>query len=135
MKDVFDIKAAVKGIIYPLLSANGISAKIYDVKPDGYKGIYIVVAHVSTTNETLQDSVVYVRVHVPNLVLNISGATDDSQPDNETLERITKVLTPALDNVQAGNYMMYIEWAPNIESEPEMKYHYVAIRLKIEIVN
>ena len=135
MKDVFDIKKAVKGIISSALSSGSISARIFDGRPKTYKGNYIVVAHVSTTNETLQDSVLYVRIHVPNLVMQTEGVTDNSQPDIATLEAISKVVTPALDDIQSGDYAIFVEWAPTIENEPDLNEHYVSIRLNVKIIN
>lgn len=84
----------------------GITGKVYWLnQPKNSTKEDIVVRSVAMNAEAMQEGVVNVNIHMPNLVLN----NDDTQPNFVRFETIAAVLVETLADVWGTDYNFHIE--------------------------
>lgn len=116
---------AVSGGIYKL------SRPLNSAKED------IVVNSITLNADQLQEGVLNVNIHVPNLTLEIGGVTDNSQPNFSRLKALTDTVVGILIDQWAddGSYNFSVQQPGNPIAEPDINQHYSNIRIEFFSVN
>lgn len=121
-------------ILYQILKltssiTSAISGKVYkDRRPDNSDKEDIVVNSLPINFEQVQQAVLNVNIHVPNLKLNINGVQDNSQPDRVRLDTITDLVMTAVKDHVGSDYWFFIQQQNVFPSENFME-HYSNIRI------
>lgn len=105
MKTTFDLV----DIIWTALNAsdlkNQITGGIYKYqRPLNSKNEDVVINSLPVTNDQLQKAIINVNIHVPNLVIDINGAQDSTQPDGARLKELGELAIAALDDKNGYRY-------------------------------
>ncbi|MBF9252485.1 hypothetical protein I2I11_04195 [Pontibacter sp. 172403-2] len=66
-------------------------------RPANSRNEDVVINSLALTNQQLQQGVVNVNIHVPNLKLNLDGATDNTMPDLARMYEIEQAIYPILE--------------------------------------
>jgi hypothetical protein len=126
--------------VYDLLSIPTVTDTLEDgelfltKRPVGHKKIAVVIKTLAVTGEQLQKAVVNVNIHVPNLINNIDGQPDMTQPDRNKLNEIAAVVIEALKNGILDDTVTGIGDAVMID-DPELQEHYMNIRIETSSIN
>lgn len=87
-------------------AATGITGGIWLLRRPKNSAKEDIVVNVITMNaDPMQEGVLNVNIHVPNLVL----ATDDTQPDIERMDKIATALIPKLADIWGPDWNFRIE--------------------------
>lgn len=111
MKTSFD----VVDLIYAYLRDNSpvkqlLSGGVYKhLRPINSKTEDVVINSLGLNNAVVQNGVANVNVYVPNLILNINGMQDTTQPNHKRLKELTAVLIEVLHEVWIGDYMFEVQ--------------------------
>ena len=129
MRNTFDLVS----IIYLALKTNAITSAITgnvykNQRPLNSDKIDIVVGSLPVNAEQIQQAVLNVNIHVPNLKLSINGAQDNTQPDLVKLNAVTKLVTIELKDKVGGDYWFDIQQQTLFASESANE-HYSNIRV------
>lgn len=119
------LASAVSGGIYKL------SRPVNSIKED------VVINSITLNSDQLQEGVLNVNIHVPNLSLSIDGVVDNSQPNFSRLKTLTSIAVGILTDVWAvdGNYNFNVQEPGNPIEEPDINQHYSNIRIEFISVN
>lgn len=96
----------------------------------------VVINCLPISGGQLQDGIMNVNIHVPNLVLSIGGIQDDTQPDSARLSSLTKMAIQVFEDYWAelGDVNFSLE-NQSLFEEPEINQHYTNLRLRFNAVN
>jgi hypothetical protein len=64
----------------------------------------VVINSLPINNSQMQSGVFNVNIHVPNLVLNINGNIDTTQPNHERIKQLTALAIVELTDVWLNDY-------------------------------
>lgn len=126
---------ATRTVFKALASANtrealNLTGKVYWlVRPKNSNKEDIVVLPLAMNAEVLQEGIVNVNIHVPNLVL----ADDDTQPNFERFEMIANHITSTLKDVWGTDYNFKIDDAAT--PIPDGKNWFCNIRIRYWTLN
>lgn len=121
-------------IIYLVLTANAtimgaINGKVYkNQRPLNSDKQDIVVGSLPINAEQIQQTVMNVNVHIPNLKISINGAQDNTQPDLVKLEAVTAMVIEGLKDKVFGDYWFDIQ-QQNLFADEATNEHYSNIRI------
>lgn len=116
-------------ILYQILKLNtgittAISGKVYkDNRPINSGKEDIVVNSLPINFEQVQQAVLNVNIHVPNLELNINGVQDNTQPNLARLETITDLVITAVKDHVGSDYWFFIQQQNVFPSDPLGEYY------------
>ncbi len=90
MKTTFDIV----NVIYEFLSSANlpISGGVYKRRPTGSTQEDVVIGSLPINNEQVQQTVLNINVHIPNITVVVNGIQDNTQPDSKRLNEVTKLV-------------------------------------------
>jgi len=69
----------------------------------------IVVNSLALTGQQLQQGVVNVNIHVPNLKVNLDGAADNTMPDLARMHAIEQVLYPLINDNDQKSFWIWVD--------------------------
>ena len=92
----------------------------------------VVINSLATVNTQLQKGVMNVNIHVPNLLVNVSGGSNQSTPDHNRINALTLIAIGLLKDVWGDNWDFDIE---QINLIMEEKSSYNNIRLVFQSLN
>lgn len=114
-----------------------ISGGIYKKRPLNSR-LEDVIINSPTINATqLQEGLVNVNVHVPNLVISVNGVQDHTQPDTLRLQQLVDMAVLSLTDTwqNDGDINFTVQQVSGLIEEAENDSHYVNIRLLYYAVN
>lgn len=126
--------------IYALLNVPGVTGTLDDgemfltKRPVNNRKIAIVVKTLATSGEQLQKAVVNVNIHVPNLVINVDGQPDNSQPDRDKLNQVAGAVIEILKDALLNDTITGVGDTVMID-DPELGEHFMNIRIEISSIN
>lgn len=126
-----------ENIIFKTLSASNtlnISGDVYKHRPLNSHQEDIIVGSLPISNDDIQKAVLNINVHVPNLIVNISGAQDNTQPNLARLNELTRLVWQLLDNQFFNGYWFYVQ-QQNLFADEQTNEHYSNIRLEFYSIN
>lgn len=96
----------------------------------------IIIGCLPITGSQLQEGIVNVNIHVPNLVVNAGSTQDATQPNSIRLEELAAYALVFLQNLvlEVGEVNFSID-NQMVFAEPDVNEHYVNIRLQCYAVN
>lgn len=126
-------------IIWQLLNgsplADAITGGVYkNLRPLNTAKEDVVINCLPVNNAQLQQGVANVNIHVPNLILNVNGVQDKTQPNHARLQLLTGLAIQELLNVWEGDYNLDIE-QQTIFADEEANSHYSNIRIQFNNIN
>lgn len=113
----------------------GLSGGIYKVtRPANSKVEDIVINSLSAGNEQVQNAILNVNVHVPNITVLVNGVNDANQPDINRIDALLKKILPLLKETwfTGGNFELQNH---NLIEDNVANNHYVNIRIEFFIDN
>lgn len=137
MRTTFDLE----DIIYQVLIASPALISTTATKLSG--GIYksggrplgsvavkedIVIGTLPVNNAQVQQAVMNINIHVPNLNLLIDNVQDKTKPDHVRLKVLTDLVIGLVDNKTISNYWFDVQ-QQHVFEEPGANEHYSNIRL------
>jgi len=133
MKTTYDIQ----NILYKVLSSSTnitetITGGVYKKRPLNSKQEDIIVGSLPVGNDDIQRAVGNVNIHVPNLIIDVNGVQDNSQPNLKRLNEITRLAWGLLDESYYEGYWFYVQQQSIFEEGNE---HYSNIRIEFYSVN
>ena len=137
MRTTFD----VVDILYPVLFASPMKLAISGTicknkRPVNSGEVDVVINSLPITGDQLQEGIVNVNIHVPNLKLSIGGIQDRTQQDHETMKELTAQAVGILNDLWlAKGELSFSILTQSIFEEPEIFEHYVNLRLSYRAVN
>lgn len=88
--------------------------------PNNQKGTFVVVNPLALVGRKDQNAVMNVNVYTDNLVLNINGVNDQSQPNAAELQRAIELVLPFIeDNNWGDNILVNIDRSTPIYEETQ----------------
>src|SRR5689334_5227981 len=103
---------------------NAISGKVYkDNRPMNSQKEDVVINSLPINMEQIQQALINVNVHVPNLRLNINGVTDNTQPDLARLDTLTTLVMTAVKDRVGTDYWFFIQQQTLFPSDPIGEYY------------
>lgn len=116
--------------VYGMLVGLVISGQIYKYKrPLNSKKVDIVVNSLTLSTQPLQQGIVNINIHSPNMKnVQIEGQPDSEFPDSETLNRIAADIIPLVDVQWKDTFHTDIDTAPNMLQDSDGTW-YINIRL------
>jgi hypothetical protein len=97
MRDGFDINDDIRSLIDVDEVKNAIDGQIWIIhRHNNSKKTDIVIRMLAGNNEQIQQAVVNVRIHTPDLRLTLDGKVS-SIPDHRTFNKLSNLLIPLLD--------------------------------------
>jgi hypothetical protein len=98
MKDVFDINNDIRSLVDVAEVQGILDGGIWTMQmPDNHKKTAVVINTLTGTNDQIQQAVVNVRIHTPNIQVWIEKQYS-SIPDQRTLKKVSDLLIPLLDS-------------------------------------
>lgn len=130
MKTVIDFEDEV----LQLLLTQAVKASAGDMykskRPIEHRGPALVVVSLPATGGQLQQAVVNVNIHKPNLSIRIEGKSDNTQPDRKNLNATAGIVIPFLEDAFINGSDVVVE-AITLFEEPEFNEHFLNIRVQI----
>lgn len=119
------LESAISGGIYKL------QRPVNSIKED------VVINSITLNANQLQEGVLNVNIHVPNLSVSVNGVQDNSQPDFSKLKALTALAVSSLEDVwEVSSEVYYDVQTPGSPiDEPEINQHYSNIRVEFFSVN
>lgn len=139
MKTTFDIVDELYTLVstYSLgTSIDAPSGGFYKFqRPDNSTKEDVVINCLPITSETVQYCTANVNVHVPDKAYNIGGKVQH-KPDNVRLAELAAAYSFYMEYLMltSTGYEVTVE-SQSLIQEPEIKQHYVNIRLRIRVFN
>jgi len=136
MRTTFDFV----NMVYAALNGNdalkdAIDGDIYKYnRPVDSRKVDVVINCLPAMNAQLQEAVVNVNIHAPNLALNIVGKQDNTQPDHEKLSAVSAIVIDALKEHDGEDFHCDIE-RQLLFVEEELHEHYSNIRVQVFSIN
>lgn len=93
----------------------------------------VVINSLPFNNEQLQQGILNVNIHVPDVVVNVNNV-QDKQPDFARLKTLADMAVEILDDNWASTYNFSVQ-QQNVMHDPEAGSHYVNIRIEFFIIN
>lgn len=120
-----DLKGSISGGVYKL------SRPLNSDKED------IVINSITLNAAQLQEGVLNVNIHVPNLSINVNGVQDNTQPNFSRLKALTALAVSSLSDVWAslGEYNYTPQEPGNPLKEDGIDSYYSNIRVEFFSVN
>ncbi|MEZ2446124.1 hypothetical protein AB6805_30625 [Chitinophaga sp. RCC_12] len=103
-------------------------------RPTNSKSEDVVINSLSINSEQLQEGILNVNIHVPNLIISVNSIQDNSQPDFVRLKTLTALAISDLIDVWTGN-IHYTVQQHALFSDNELNEHYSNIRLEFYSTN
>lgn len=101
--------------------------------PNNQKGTFVVVNPLALVGRKDQSAVVNVNVYTDNLVLNINGVNDQSQPNAAELQRAIELVLPFIeDNNWGNNILVNIDRSTPIYEETQT---FINLRINYRKIN
>jgi len=88
----------------------------------------VVVVPLANIPAGLQEGYINVNIHVQDFSEEINGV-NQSLPDNETIDRISAIVIPLIDDTFTENILFWITKLTTFE-EPDLKEHYLNIMVR-----
>lgn len=95
----------------------------------------VVINCITLNNTQLQQGVVNVNIHVPNLSIKKNKVIDDSQPDRSRLNALANIALDDLTETYGTDYNFNVQQAPLLIRDESGGDHYVNIRLDFFAIN
>ena len=131
MRTTIDLAAKVLRLITTPEVKAAIGGDIYlQQRPTDSRNEDIVVNTLPITGSDLQQAIVNVNIHVPNVSVSINGKPDNDQPNMSKLQAICDAVIPLLVDAYTDDISISIQ-QQSLLSEPQFKEHFVNIRLQI----
>ncbi len=106
---------------------NVISGKVYkNTRPLNSRTEDIVIGSLPINNEDIQQTVLNVNIHVPNLKLSIDGNIDNSQANFVRLQDLTELVIQQIDDITNVDYWYNVQQQTIFE---DLEEHYTNIRV------
>jgi hypothetical protein len=134
MKTTFDMVDIVWQRLNGSQLKTEISGGVYKKRPTGSQVEDVVINCLPVNNEDLQQAVLNVNIHVPNITIQANGVQDSSQPNTERLQELAALAIETLSDVWVGDCNYDVQQQGMIE-DPEAGDHYVNIRLEFFNIN
>lgn len=121
-------------IIYLVLTANttitsAITGKVYkNARPLNSDKQDIVVGSLPINAEQIQQAVMNVNIHIPNLKISINGLQDNTPPNLVKLEEVTALVIEGLKDKVFSDYWFDVQ-QQNLFAEEATNEHYSNIRI------
>jgi len=130
----------VVDIIWKYLSQStlktAIGGGIYKTRPMNSSKEDVIINSLPVNNRQLQAGIANVNIHVPNLVLQIDGMQDSSQPDDERLKYLTVLATSLMQKVWViSKHFNFTVQQQVVFQEEGKDEHYANIRIEYYSVN
>ncbi len=94
----------------------------------------VVIGSLPVNNDQIQQAVLNINVHVPNLKMTIEGKQDNTQPDTARLKLITGIVWQAIDDKFYADHWFYVQ-QQNLFEEELTNNHYSNIRVNFFSIN
>ncbi len=114
--NVPDITSVITGELYML------------VRPQNSNVEDIVINALALTGSQLQQGVINVNIHVPNLSVKINGKPDQTQPDLDRLQKIAKLVVEKLKDYNGDDHRFSAQTG-GIPYKDEDNTHFFNIRV------
>ena len=96
----------------------------------------LVIVPLTLDADQLQEGIMNVNIHVPNLLLGAGTAQDKTQPDHLRLKQLASMAVESLNEVwMEEGQINFSVLTPIMFDEPEINQHYINIRLSFGAVN
>lgn len=80
-----------------------------NVRPTNSEAEDIIINSLALNNEQLQQGIINVNIHVPNLSININTGIDRSTPDHNRIKYLTDLVIPVLKDIWGDDWDIDIE--------------------------
>ncbi|SEV88915.1 hypothetical protein SAMN05428988_0157 [Chitinophaga sp. YR573] len=118
------LKTAVNGGVYK------------QKRPLNSKKEDVIINSPTIVNLQLQEGLINVNIHVPNLLLSNNGAQDNSQPDHVRLEQLADIAASSLTDVWSDDGQInYDIQSQTVFEDEQTNAHYVNFRITFYSVN
>lgn len=94
----------------------------------------VVINSLPISFQQMQEAIVNVNIHVPNLSIAVNGSIDNTQPDHARLQTLTTLAVADLTDTWGDEYNFDVQQQILIEDK-EAKDFYINIRLEFFNVN
>lgn len=94
----------------------------------------VVVNSLSINNLQLQQGLVNVNVHVPNISVRVDGITDTTMPNHERLRELAKMTVDVLDDNWGSDFNFDVQQQVLVQDEVTKSW-YINIRLNFYSIN
>mgnify|MGYP000160776335 CR=1 FL=1 len=94
----------------------------------------VVINSLPISSQQMQEAIVNVNIHVPNISIAVNGAVDNTQPDHERLKTLVPLAVADLSDTWGDDYNFDVQQQVLIEDR-EAKDFYINIRLEFFNVN
>jgi len=94
----------------------------------------IVINCLPVPNTQLQTAIANVNIHVPNVVQNLNGIQDDTQPNYARLKALATMAVGVLQDKWQAGYHYDVQQQVMIQDE-QAKSHYINIRVEFYNLN
>ena len=120
-------------IVYSVISQSPIKAAInggvYKIdRPLNQSTEDIIINSLSVSNESVQEGIINVNLHVPNLVLGDGGVQDNTRANFARLDQLSSIFAPTMDQLFTSGVFFEVQ---NITIFPEenIPEHFVNFRI------
>lgn len=103
-------------------------------RPAGGQNEDVVINSLPINGLQLQSAIINVNIHVPNILINVNGVQDNSQPNHIRLQELAAMATTVLSDVWADDYNYDVQQQTMIE-DVEAGDNYINIRLEFFNIN
>ena len=96
----------------------------------------VVIIPLTLDADQLQEGIMNVNIHVPNLVLGSGATQDKTQPDHARLKQLTTMAVEVLTDIWLDDGQVnFSVLQPLMFEDAEINQHYMNIRLSFGAVN
>ena len=88
----------------------------------------IIINALSVSNEAVQQGIINVNLHVPNLVLGDGGVQDNTRADFARLDELSTIFAPTMDQLFTSGVFFEVQNI-NIFPEENIAEHFVNFRI------
>lgn len=114
-----------------------ITGGIYKKRPLNSQLEDVIINSPTINAGQLQEGLVNVNVHVPNIVISVGGVQDPTQPNTLRLQQLVDMAVTVLADAwkDGGDVNFTVQQISGLIEESENNSHYVNIRLLFYAVN
>jgi hypothetical protein len=135
MKTTIDLVDAVFLLVNTDAVKAAINGGVYKHKrPLGSNLQDIVINSLPVSGDQLQEVIVNLNIHLPNMAISINSQEDLTQPDLVNFRILQDLVIPLVDGAYTDDLDVVIQQQSLLEEE-ELKEHFLNIRLSINSPN
>ncbi len=92
----------------------------------------VTVNSLPINNEQIQQAVININVHIPNVTVVVNGIQDNTQPNSKRLNEVTKLVIEQVNEKYFADHWCYVQQQNVFDDELE---HFSNIRLNYYNIN